>query len=64
MTTKLLLRNKEFEIKHGTTLRMALMKINVEPETVLAIRNGELITDDEIIRENDVIKLVAVISGG
>ncbi len=64
MSAKLILRNEEIEIKHGMTLRIALQKINVMPETVLAIRNGELITDDEIIREGDVIKLVAVISGG
>ena len=64
MSAKLILRDKEIEIKHGMTVRIALQKINVMPETVLAIRNGELITDDEIVRDGDVIKLVAVISGG
>jgi sulfur carrier protein len=64
MTAKLILRNKEYEIKPGMTLRMGLVKNDILPETVLAIRDGELITDDEIIREGDVIKLVSVISGG
>ena len=64
MSAKLILRDEEIEIKHGMTVRIALQKINVMPETVLAIRNGGLITDDEIIRDGDVIKLVAVISGG
>jgi sulfur carrier protein ThiS len=31
---------------------------------VLATRNGELIPEDEILNPGDVIKLVAVISGG
>jgi sulfur carrier protein ThiS len=31
---------------------------------VLATREGELITDDEILRPGETIRLVAVISGG
>jgi len=64
MTVKLILRDKEYEVKSGTTVRHALEKIGVNSESVLATRDGELITDDEILREGDVIKLVAVISGG
>ncbi len=64
MGAKLILRNKEIETKSGTTVRSALEKAGILPESVLATRNGELITDDEIIKEGEVIKLVAVISGG
>src|ERR1051325_10976743 len=61
---KLILRNKEYEVKPGMTLLSALQKINVIPESVIATRAGEMILDDEILKEGDVIKLVAVISGG
>lgn len=64
MTVKLILRGKEYEVKSGTTLRHALQKIGVDSESVLATREGELITDDEIVHEGEIIKLVAVISGG
>jgi sulfur carrier protein ThiS len=64
MTAKLILRNQVFEVKHGMTLRDALIKINLEPDSVLPTRDGMLITDDEIVLENDIIKLVPVISGG
>jgi thiamine biosynthesis protein ThiS len=64
MTAKMILRNQEYEVKHGMTVRKALQKLTIEPDSVLATRNGELITDDEIVKENDVIKLVPVISGG
>jgi sulfur carrier protein ThiS len=64
MAAKLILRGKEYELKSGTTLRHALQKIGVDSESVLATREGELITDDEIVREGEIIKLVAVISGG
>jgi sulfur carrier protein ThiS len=64
MKATLVLRNITFEVKSGMTVRNALEKIGVEPESVLATRQGELLTDDEIIHEGDLIKLVAVISGG
>ena len=64
MTAKIILRQIEYDVKHGSTVRAALQRIGIEPDTVLATRQNELITDDEIIREGDIIKLVSVISGG
>ena len=61
---KLVLRSKEYEVKAGMTLLSALQKINVLPESVIATREGEMILDDEILKDGDVIKLIAVISGG
>jgi sulfur carrier protein ThiS len=61
---KLILRNKEYEVKPGMTLLSALQKIDVVPESVIATREGEMILDDEILRDGDVVKLIAVISGG
>ena len=61
---KLILRNKEYEIKPGMTLLSALQKISIVPESVIATRSGEMILDDEILKDGDEIKLIAVISGG
>ena len=61
---KLILRDKEFEVRPGMTLFSALEKCEILSEAVIATRDGELILDDEILNEGDVIKLVAVISGG
>ena len=61
---KLILRNKEYEVKPGMTLLSALQKINIVPESVIATRDGEMILDDEILKDGDVVKLIAVISGG
>jgi hypothetical protein len=46
------------------TLLSALQKIAVIPESVIATRAGEMILDDEILKDGDVVKLIAVISGG
>lgn len=64
MAVKLILRDQEFEVKPGMTLRHSLLKIGVQPEAVLAIRQGEMITEDEILKDEETIKLIAVISGG
>ncbi len=64
MTVKLILRGKEYEVRAGMTLLDALKKINVLSEAVLAVREGEMILDDEILKDGETIRLVAVISGG
>jgi len=61
---EIILRNNEYEVRAGMTLLDALKKNNILPESVIATRNGEMITEDEILKDGDVIKLVAVISGG
>jgi sulfur carrier protein ThiS len=61
---KFILRKQEFEVRAGMTLLDGLKKSGVLPESVIATRDGELMVEDEILKEGDVIKLVAVISGG
>ena len=61
---KLILRDKEYEVRPGMDLLAALEKCGILSESVIATRDGELILDDEILKEGDVIRLVAVISGG
>ncbi len=63
-TVKIIFRNKEYEVPAGKTLCFSLEKLGINRESVLASRNGVLITDDEFLREEDVIHLIAVISGG
>ncbi|MEJ2598719.1 MAG: MoaD/ThiS family protein [Anaerolineales bacterium] len=64
MSVKLILRGQQYEVKAGMTLRHSILKIGQQPEAVLATREGEMITEDEILHEGEVIKLIAVISGG
>jgi sulfur carrier protein len=64
MTVKLILREKEYEVRPGMTLLDALRKSSIVPESVIATRNDEMILEDEILKDGDVIRLVAVISGG
>jgi sulfur carrier protein ThiS len=61
---KLILRDKEYEVRPGMTLLSALKKCNIVPESVIATLDGEMILEDEALKDGAVIKLIAVISGG
>jgi sulfur carrier protein ThiS len=60
----LIVRGHEFEIRSGMTLLSSLKKLDILPETVLATRKGEMITEDEVLGEGERIDLIEVISGG
>ena len=61
---KIIYRDKEWEFPGGMTARDAIKKVGLDPEAVLVVRNGELVTDDVILRDGDEVKLIAVVSGG
>lgn len=63
-SVKLIYRKQEWEVKPGMTLRAAILKVGLDPQGVLGVRDGKLITDDVILREGDQVTLVAVVSGG
>jgi len=61
---KIVFRNKEMTLPHGMTVRDAIIKAGLDPESILALRDGKLINEDTLTRADDVITLIAVVSGG
>ena len=61
---KLKYRKQEWELEGKFTVRQAIEVVGLNPEAVLAVRDGELITEDTRLDDGDEIRLVAVISGG
>jgi sulfur carrier protein len=63
---RIILRNqgREVELAGRRRVRDLLQELGVVPETVLVIRGHELLTADEVVREDDVVELRPVISGG
>jgi len=64
MTVRLILRDKEYEIRPGMTLLASLGKIGILSESVIATLEGEMILEDEILKDSQTVKLISVISGG
>ena len=63
---RVVLRNqgREVEISGRRRVKELLAELGVLPEAVLVIRGRDLLTIDEVVREDDVIELRPVISGG
>jgi len=57
-------RNKEWHFDEAMKVIQLLKRIRILPETVLVVRNGQLVTEDHPLDVNDEVKIVAVISGG
>jgi len=61
---KIVLRTNEWELRPGMTVRAAILKLGLDPESVLAVRDGVLINEATLTKDGDTIKLIAVVSGG
>ena len=57
-------RDKTWEVKPGSTVRHIVDKAGLNPESVLAVRDGKLINEETLTQNGDMIKLVTVVSGG
>ncbi len=61
---KIIYRDQEWELHGQRRVREAIQEVGLNPHTVLAVREGRLLTEDVMLEEDDEVKLVAVISGG
>lgn len=57
-------RDKTWEVKSGSTVRHIIQQAGLNPESILAVRNGRLVNEATLTQDGDTIKLVAVVSGG
>jgi len=61
---KVTYRDKQWEVPGRRTVRDVIRAVDLNPATVLAVRQGKLVLDSELLDEDDELKLIAVISGG
>jgi len=57
-------RNKQWDVPGQRTVREVIEAVGLNPAVVLAVRNGKLVLDSEMLSDDDELKLIAVISGG
>ncbi len=48
----------------GKTVKELLLKLKLNPETVLVVRKKEVLTEDELVKNKDKIEILSVVSGG
>jgi sulfur carrier protein len=61
---KVTYRGKTTQITGVKSVRELIKKMELNPETVLIIKEDELVTEDTRLEETDELKLINVISGG
>jgi sulfur carrier protein len=63
---KVILRNprREVTITGNRRVKDVLRELDIVPETVLVIRGDDLVTADQMVRDDDTIELRPVMSGG
>ena len=54
-------KRKKVEAKKLSRL---LKELDINPEEFLVVRDGELMTSDDAIREGDILELLSIVSGG
>jgi sulfur carrier protein len=65
MTIKLVLRKKEYQLEgKSVQVKDAFVRLQLSPEAHLLVRNGELLNENDWLKDGDEVKIVAVISGG
>jgi sulfur carrier protein ThiS len=64
MPITLIVRKQEYQIEGTVTVKQALHQLGFSTETHLAVKDGNLLNENEILRDGDTVKLIAVISGG
>jgi len=63
---KVLIRHekREVEVQGRRRVRELLVELGVNPESVLVIRNAQLLTHDAQVADDETVELRQVISGG
>ncbi|GIU96660.1 MAG: hypothetical protein KatS3mg013_0463 [Actinomycetota bacterium] len=56
--------DRELEVRGDRRVREVLEELGVDPDTVLVIRSGELLTRETHLGEADELEIRPVISGG
>jgi sulfur carrier protein ThiS len=64
MLVKLRNPDRDVEVRGGRRVRDVLSDLRIDPDSVLVIRERELLTRDERVGEDDRLEIRPVISGG
>lgn len=64
MRAKLRNPDREVELRGGRPLHQVLHDLAIQPDTVLVIRDGELLTRETQVAHDDILEIRPVISGG
>jgi sulfur carrier protein ThiS len=56
--------DEKINLKFEGEAKALLKKLKINPEEVIVVKNGELISEEEKLSDSDYVKILSVISGG
>lgn len=63
-SVKVRYRNQVWDMDRRMTVRQVIEAVDLAPEVVLAVQDGQLLAEDTVLEAGDEVRLIAVISGG
>ena len=57
-------KGKRIKVKFTGLVKDLLVKFDINPESVIVVRNKEVITEDERLEDSDSVDILSVVSGG
>jgi sulfur carrier protein ThiS len=52
--------SKNLEIPKGQTIESVLKRMKINPQTVIVMKNGDAVSEQDSLRENDSLKIIKV----
>jgi len=57
-------KNKTIALKENSKILDILTELKINPVTIIAVKNNEVVTEHETVSKNDKLELLSVVSGG
>ncbi|KYO68671.1 MoaD/ThiS family protein [Thermovenabulum gondwanense] len=55
---------KEIELSGNKTVKQLAQELNFSLESHVVLKNGKMVTPDELIKDEDTVEVLSAISGG
>ncbi len=64
MPVILIFRKQEYLLEGTITVKEALKQLGLSSESHLVVNQGELLNENDVLRNGDTVKIISAISGG
>ena len=64
MPVTLIFRKQEYLLEGTITVKEALKQLGLSSESHLMVSQGELLNENDVLRNGDTVKIISAISGG
>ncbi len=64
MPVRLILRKQVFILDGTITVKEAFQQLSLSSESHLIVRDGELLNENDVLRDGEEVKIIPAISGG